>query len=378
MDSTETGLMREHFPILRDNVYYDVAYKASVPDQVRNAIIGYLDENQSTVGDKFRWAERIDRLRSNIARLIGGRANEIAFVKNASEGINLFAHSLLYRDGDNILISDQEHAANDYPWANLRRFGVEIRRIKSRGYRFGVDDIKPLVDSRTRAISLSLVCQVSGFVPDLAAISEFCRSRGVLVFVDAMQAVGAIRIRVEELGIHGLASSGHKWTLGPYGTGFIYISADLFDEATAVFASKHYTRFDLPSDNTMLIDDAGRWEYGSLNYPGLFGLAAGVEMLLDLGEDKIEAHTTELVERLREMALSVCRLQPILENQARHSGILSFEIGNADGLAAALRDRGIFVSSRKGMIRASQHFYNNVHDIIRFVVSVSELRSSVS
>lgn len=189
-----------------------------------------------------------------------------------------------------------------------------------------------------------------------------------------MQAVGALRIRVEELGIHGLASSGHKWMLGPYGTGFIYLNADLFEQATAIFASKHYTRLDLPSDNTMLIDDAGRWEYGSLNYPGLFGLAAGVEMLLELGDDCIEAHIAELVLRMREKAFSVCKLQPILWDRSNRSGIMSFATAEANRLAASLREKGIYVSSRKGALRISQHCYNNVDDKDRFIEGVSRLR----
>lgn len=205
-DTQMRGLNREAFPILRDTAYFDVAYKASAPDPVRAAVASYFDENQSSAGDKVTWARRIEKLRATAAMLIGAGADEIAFVKNASEGMNLFAHSIDFRPGENVVISDQEHAANLYPWTNLSRLDVEVRHVKSRDYTFSTDDIIALVDSRTRVVSLSLVCQVSGFIPDIAAVAEFCRPRGIKVFLDAMQAVGTIPIRVKELGIDGLAT----------------------------------------------------------------------------------------------------------------------------------------------------------------------------
>src|ERR1041385_745951 len=202
-DTQMHGLNREAFPILRDTVYFDVAYKASVPNPVRAAVASYFDENQSSAGDKVAWARRIEKLRASAAMLIGAGADEIAFIKNASEGMNLFAHSVDFQSGDNVVISDQEHAANLYPWTNLSRLGVEVRHVKSRDYTFSADDIIALIDSRTRVVSLSLVCQVSGFIPDIAAVAEFCRPRGIKIFLDAMQAVGTIPIRVKELGIDG-------------------------------------------------------------------------------------------------------------------------------------------------------------------------------
>jgi len=362
------GLNREAFPILRDNVYFDVAYKASVPASVRAAVMSYFDENQSSAGDKVAWARRIEKLRASAAKLIGANADEIAFVKNTSEGINLFVHSIDFRSGDNVVISDQEHAANLYPWTNLNRMGVEVRCVKSRDYTFNTDDIIALIDSRTRAVALSLVCQISGFIPDVAAVAEFCRPRGIKVFLDAMQAVGAIPVRVKELGIDGLATSGHKWLLGPYGTGFIYADREFAASTVPVFASKHYTRIELDDPNTSLLSDAGKWEYGSLNYPGLCGLAAGIEMILELDALKISTQIENLIRILRDRAKSV-GLHSITPDDRTLgvSGIISFACPNADEVTTFLRAQKIFVSSRRGMLRVSLHFYNDEEDIERFI-----------
>lgn len=362
------GLDREAFPILRDSAYCDVAYKASVPDPVRAAVASYFDENQSSGGDKVTLAQRVEVLRSNVARLIGSGVDEIAFVKNASEGINLFAHSVDFQSGDNVVISDQEHAANLYPWYNLSGRGVGVRCVNSRGYTFSADDVIALIDSRTRVVALSLVYQVSGFIPDIAAVVEFCRPKGIRVFLDAMQAVGSIPIRVKQLGIDGLTTSGHKWLLGPYGTGFLYADREFAARARPVFASKHYTRLDLTDPNTSLLGDAGKWEYGSLNYPGLFGLAAGVEMILKLGDAAIAEQIGNLMSTLREQgkAVGLRAITPDSRDQ-ESSGILSFACNNAESVAAILRARKIYVSSRKGMLRVSLHFYNSSEDIERFI-----------
>ena len=366
------GLERDAFPILRDIAYCDVAYKASVPDTVRAAVASYFDENQSSAGDKVTLAQRVEKLRLNVARLIGSDADEIAFVKNASEGINLFAHSIDFQPGDNVVISDQEHAANLYPWLNLSGRGVEVRCVKSREYAFSVDDVIALIDSRTRVVALSLVCQVSGFIPYIAAITEFCRPKGIRVFLDAMQAVGTIPIQVKRLGIDGLTTSGHKWLLGPYGTGFLYADRQFAARATPAFASKHYTRLELTDPNTSLLADAGKWEYGSLNYPGLSGLAAGVDMILKLGDAAISKQIGSLMGALRERGQAAGLRAITPDNRGNEvSGILSFACNDAESVATILRARKIFVSSRKGMLRVSLHFYNNSDDIERFIEALS-------
>lgn len=362
---------RNDFPILEHAVYYDVAYKASVPTQVRAAVSNYFEENQTTLGDKVAMADRINRLRGMVATLIGAQYCEIAFTKNASEGLNLLAHSISYREGDNVVISDQEHAANELPWLNLCRQGVEVRKIKSRNFQFTTDDVADLIDRRTRVLSLSSTCQVSGFSPDLRGISNLCRRRGVLLFVDAIQSLGVRRLRVDEMEIDGLATSGHKWLLGPYGTGFLYANTRTMEHAKAIFASKHYSRLDRADPNTAMIDDAGRWEYGSLNYPGLFGLSAGIDMILSLGLERIEARTQWLVRQLRSQIerRGVSVITP-RDSAGGPSGILSFAIDNARRIAERMRADGVYVSERKGVLRTSQHFYNDESDIKRFLTAL--------
>ncbi|MBI4540876.1 MAG: aminotransferase class V-fold PLP-dependent enzyme [Gemmatimonadetes bacterium] len=363
---------RDQFPVLRGGVYLDVAFKAAVPDPVVRAIAAFYAGVQHDGGDKGGWTRTVAAAREKIARLIAARPGEIAFVKNASEGMNLLAHGLRYSAGDNVIISDQEHETNEFPWTNLERRGLEVRRVPSRDLRFDIEDVAALVDSRTRVVSLAHVYPVSGFVPEVAAVGRLCRERGLYFFLDAVQSVGALSTDVRALGVHALATSGHKWLLGPYGAGFLYASPEFMQEAEPVFASKHYTASHGEELNTARRQDASRWEYGSLNYSGIAALEAGVDMILAVGPQRIEARIRELVMRLRQRAeeegLEVA--SPPADGGAV-SGVVSLRVPNAERVADRLRGQRIFVSARRGLLRASVDFYNNEEDIDAFVAAVA-------
>src|SRR4029077_16626847 len=133
-------------------------------------------------------------IKQRIGQMIGGERNEIAFIKNTTEGLGIVAHGLDWRDGDNVLVADIEYPSNVYCWMNLRRRGVELRWVKNRAGRISVEDLVALVDSRTRVISLSAVQFSNGFRQDLARTGEMCRRAGVLLNLDAIQWIGALHM----------------------------------------------------------------------------------------------------------------------------------------------------------------------------------------
>lgn len=281
---------REEFPILEHTNFLDVAHKASVPNPVVRATQAFYEDVQASGGGKHGWTARVEEVRTAVAGLINARPGQIAFVVNTSYGMNLLAHGMAFRAGDNVVIGDQEHENNDFPWTNLAEQGLEVRRVGSIRHRFAVAEVAACVDDRTCAVSLSHVYPASGFVPDLAAIGRLCRERDVLLFVDAVQSLGAVHIDVERLMVDGLATSGHKWLLGPYGAGFMYASDRFLSRSRPAFAAKLYSREDGAPFNTALAPDARRWELGSLNYAGIYGLHASLAMILSVGTEAIEAH----------------------------------------------------------------------------------------
>jgi selenocysteine lyase/cysteine desulfurase len=362
--------LREQFPLLARCVYLDVAHKAPLSVAVRRAIDRFCAQALEGGGDRSAWAERVEATRAKIARLIRAEPDEIAFVKNASEGINLLAHSVPYTPGDNVIITDQEHEANDFPWVNLERRGVEVRRVKCRDYRFTVEDVERLSDDRTRVVSLSHVYPVSGFSPDVPAISRFCGERAVLLFLDVVQSAGAVPIDARVWGVDGMAASGHKWLLGPYGQGFLYARSAFTRRATSVFASKLYSRRDAEDANTARAADARRWEYGSPNYLGIHALEAGIDLVLEIGLEGIARRVAGLTRSLHR-ALRSLGLSPSLGFDPPPSGILSFRVRDPDRTAARLQEQGVFVSARRGLVRASVHFYNSDDDLERFLTCLA-------
>ncbi len=235
------GYLREEFPILENAVYLDVAHKASVPNPVLEAINQFYVGVHHNGGDKAVWHAKVREVRKKVAALLNADPAEIAFIKNASEALNFFANGLDCGAGENIVICDQEHENNMFPWMNLQKRGVEVRQVPSTAFYFGLEAIEKIVDHRTRAVSVSHICSASGFRPPIDQIGRFCRNRGIYLFLDAIQSVGAVDIDVKNLPVDAMATSAHKWLLGPYGIGFLYCRQDLIQKLTSVFAAKLYT-----------------------------------------------------------------------------------------------------------------------------------------
>lgn len=371
------NFLREEFPILKDVTHFDVALMAPVSNPLIEMYREFYSEVSINGGDKDKWHEKVNNIRRQIANLIKAEAGEIAFVKNTSEGINMLAHSIDYSPGDNIVISDQEHVNNIYPWMNMKSCKIVTRKIKSRNYYYELTDIKRVVDKNTKVISLTTVCPRSGFRPDLYQIGKFCKERGIYFFLDAVQSLGVLDMDVHNLGIDALATSGHKWLLGPYGAGFLYCRKDLINKINPVFAAKLYIHDDPKRDNTAECTDARKWEYGSPNYTGILGLGTGIKMISTIGINNVEKRVINLADKLRseieELGLKV--ISPA--DNINKSGILCFKVKDPELTNSHLKKENIFVSLRGGNIRVSIHFYNNEEDLDKFIRTLKKFYNTL-
>jgi selenocysteine lyase/cysteine desulfurase len=321
-----------------------------------------------------RWTMRVEEVRAAFAALVGARAEEIAFVKNTSEGLSLVAAGIEWKDGDNVIAVDSEYPANVYPWWGLRRWGVETRMVSPRGGLVHVEDLAALADRRTRLLSVSFVDWSSGARNDLAAIGEWCRSRGILFCVDGIQGVGAVRLDVEAFGIDFLAVGGHKWLLAPEGCGCLYVSSRVVERLHSVLLGWKSVN---DADNYFPYHfdpraDAGKFEPGSPSVLSTVALGAALDLLHEVGAERIERRlmeiTGELAAGLRGQGAEI--LGPW--GDAQRSGIVVFRPRHGDpaALAAALNARGIVVRPRGGGVRVAPHFYNNRDDIERLLAAV--------
>lgn len=361
------------FPIKANRCYFNNASIGALSNPVVAAVNSFLTDVQQNGRNNYpNWCRHADtRIKERIGRLIGCQPGEIAFIKNTTEGLATVANGLDWRDGDNVIIADIEYPSNVYCWMKLASRGVELRWVKNRSGRILVADLAPLIDKRTRLISLSAVQFSNGFRQDLAATSELCSRHGVLLNLDGIQWVGALKLDLSEYKIDFLSAGAHKWLLGPIGTGFFYCSKSALDSLDPPTVGYHTVDKGEDHMNYELTyrPDAGRFEEALVNFPGIWGLDTAVKIQLALGPREIERHilglTALAAEKLRSKGYRI--VSPIGEGE--RSGILSFRhpIVTSDEIANRLSQAGVDVAVRGNALRISPSYYNDEQEVGRFI-----------
>lgn len=363
---------RRAFPVLDRWVFLN---HAAVAPLCRPSLEKLHDwaEDMARFGDVHEgdWMREIEIRRVQCAQLLGANVDEIAFLKNTSEGIGVVAEGFPWRSGDNVVLAEGEYPSNVYPWMNLRDHGVEVRTVPLRGLCVDPRDIENAFDSRTRILSVSFVQFATGFRSDLARLGEMCHKRGVDFFVDAIQGLGVFPIDVEGMRIDYLAADGHKWLTAPEGAAIFFIRRDKLDKIrpTSVGWKSVVRETDYSTIDFTWKTSAARFEEGSFNTGGVLALGAAVEFYLSVGVsvvmERVGAVTEELVGRLRSLGAMVDSPREAEE----WSGIVAFRIEGKDplGLVRAARTQGVALAARGGRLRASPHFYNDSSDVARAV-----------
>jgi len=359
---------RAEFPVTRSCIYMNHAAVSPLSCRVRNAMGGLLEDVHRFGSEHWdRWVDAYAATRRAVASLLGADPSEIALIKNTSEGISFFANGLDWRDGDEVVSLEGEFPANFYPWQQQENKGVTLRLVKDENGRVSLDAIARALGPRTRVVTVSFVQFLSGFRLDLNALGEICAAHKALLFVDAIQGLGAFPLDVRRAQIAGLAADGHKWLTGPEGSGLLFIHKDLLDSIrpTSIGWMNFRRWMDFSSHDPTLRDDARRYESGTLNTVGVYGLGAAVDLLLEIGVENISGRVLDLTGRLRAGLKE--RGHEVFGPTAREesSGIVSFlpRTHTAEQVVAQLRAERILVSARSGKVRVSPHFYNSEAEI---------------
>jgi selenocysteine lyase/cysteine desulfurase len=369
--------VRDLYPGTADVAYLDSAAVGLLSTRVREAMTAVLDGHQRAgIGAAPAWRDRADEVRDSLARLVGGRADRIAFTQNTSTGLATVTNGLDWREGDAVVVPAGEFPSNFYPWLQLRRRGVEVREVAMTGGHAPIDDLVAALDSRTRVLAISAVQYSSGHRNDLGALGAACRERDVLLVVDGTQAVGAVTVDVDLHGIDVLAVSAHKWLLGPFGIGFTHLSARAMERLTpstvgwlsveAPFAFDH---------EPVLAGDARRFESGTENSAGIAGLGATVDLVHELGRRRVEERVLQRAEQLV-AGLAEVGLEVAFRDRAEHrSGIVI--AGRPDIAPQVLHERllsaGVRCSLRGNGLRFAPHYFTSDADLER---TVEALRSA--
>ncbi|HEX8524527.1 MAG TPA: aminotransferase class V-fold PLP-dependent enzyme [Tepidisphaeraceae bacterium] len=372
----------ELFPVLSHCDFFNHAGVCPLPRPAADAFRKYAAESERSAYLNNSWYTDVERLRILAASIINAQRDEIAFIKNTSEGISIVASGLDWQWGDRIVTTAVEYPANIYPWMEVARsHGVKLVMVPEETAPDGsrqvpLDKIlKEAADPRTRLVSLSHVEFASGQRHDIATIGAFCRQNKKLFNVDAIQSVGVLPVDVKAMNIDYLSADGHKWMLGPEGAGIFYCRRELLDRTRPlmigwmnVINPEQYGQYDYT-----LKPDAGRFESGTYNVPGLLSLKASLELLSTIGIDRIAQRiqhlTQHLADRLPLRGYKV--LSPRTNND--WSGILSFQSPTHDHseiIRTLRKSHKTEIALREGRLRVSPHFYNTEEQLDRLLANL--------
>ena len=361
---------REQFPVTKNYIYMNHAGIAPLSLRVRNAMREFLD-NATDDGAVHAedWAATAEACRQSAAKLIHANTNEMAFMKNTTQGILLAANGIDWHEGDNVVTTAVEFPANVYPWWSLKeRYGVETRMVAELDGRISLNELEATIDSRTRVLTISHVEFASGFRHDIQSIGEICREKGIWFVVDAIQSVGVIDVDVKACDIDILAADGHKWLCAPEGAAIFYCAEERQDQLintnlgwAGVVDPRDFLNYNLTPK-----PDATRFEEGSYNSIGLFGLHAAIDLLLKIGVPQIEQRVLDLTGRLIEGLRCKGYQVSTPTKESERSGIVVFcsDRYTTSELYQMLQRANVVSAERRGL-RLSPHYYNTTEEIER-------------
>lgn len=372
----ESNEIRSQFPIFEKYVFLNAAALSPIPEPARKAMADVAEEIAlSAYLGHEKWKDRIAETRKLAASLVGAGEEEVAFIRNTSDGVSLVASGFPFAEGDEVVINDLEFPSNVYPWLNLRSKGVTVRIAKSVNGRVTPDMIAREVTPRTKIVAISTVQYATGFRADIAGIGQMARDRGFLFFVDAIQSLGAIPMDVKKHGVDFLSCGGHKWLCAPEGIGVFYIARERLDLLrltrvgwNTVMDAHNFSNIDFTPKPV-----AGRFEEGTMNIIGVYGLRESLKTVMSRGVERNEAHILSLnallAENLRSRGYAV--LSPMGEGE--RSGILIFSAKDKSGnesIVKRLNEAGVLVMERGGGVRVAPHFFNTDGDIQRLIAEL--------
>lgn len=357
---------RDAFPAAKHLIYLNHAAVSPLSRPAADALRWFAEDSLNHGSEHYdQWLDAYAGLRRAAAKLVNSRDDEIAIMKNTSEGISTIALGLDWKAGDRIVAFREEFPSNQYPWQRLQSRGVSIEWLSI------TDPFEKIHDAAKGAklLAVSFVQFLTGYRADLQRIGSICRDLGVVFFVDAIQGLGAFPLDVQACGIDALAADGHKWMCGPEGCAILYVSRKLQDRVAPVeFGWTNVAGYENYGERDMkLRDDAGRYECGSLNTIGCFGLRAAIEFLLEIGIENIAPKVQALGDRIDEGARRKGYRTAAKRTPESGAGIVSLKKDGVDSAAivAKLKQNRVQAAARGGWVRWSPHFYMDFEEIDR-------------
>lgn len=328
--------VRKDIPVLSSYTFLNGGTLSPAPEPVTEAFIrAYRDWHALGAGLPQHYVHMRDDVmedvRAKMAAFLGCDAKEVAFTANCTEGVDIVANGLTWQPGDEVIITDKEHPANSNIWMNLRaRYGIHVRIIEmSTDPERIIAQLKRLLSPRTRIVAVSHVCTMNGQILPVKEICRLARANGSLSLLDGAHAVGQIPVDVHALGCDFYATNGHKWLMGPAGTGALYLRKERLDDVKLTFCGDVAGgAIDYREDGTYApAPGAKRFEFATRCWPLYVGLAAAIDYISDIGIENIRTRIRKLTADFKEdlKAIPGFKLWSS-EDPDQSVGLVSFEI----------------------------------------------------
>ncbi|MEM2725159.1 MAG: cysteine desulfurase, partial [Candidatus Nezhaarchaeales archaeon] len=329
MPSYDVHKVREDYPLLsRGIIYFDNAATSLTPKQVVDSMVSYLLECRANVGrGSYRLAvqatDMYEEVRKKVAKFIGARMSEVAFVKNTTEAINMVAMGIKWSKGDNVVTTALEHHSNMLPWIRISKlYGVEVRfAMPQKNGILKVDEFERLIDDNTKLVSITHVSNVLGTISPVKEVAKIAKSRGALLLIDAAQSAPHMPINVRGLGCDFLAFSAHKMC-GPPGVGVLYVEDDVQLDSPIVGGG---VVIDASFNDYKLLGKPYVFEAGTPPISNVIGFGAALDYLSRLGLANIMEHEVRVAKMLSKLLREIPDVR-VLGPEEPQTGIVSFVV----------------------------------------------------
>ena len=358
--------LRADVPALDDAAYFNFGAHGPSPKYVVEAAASFIEEHEygSARADPYDHAfGTYERVRERIAAFVGAAPEEIALTESTSDGIGRVAGAIDWEPGDVVVRTDLEHPAGVLPWKRLEREGVEVRVVETENGRLDRDAYAEAVTD-ARLVCFSAITWTHGTRLPVADLVETAEEAGAFTLVDAVQSPGQGPMDVTDWGADAVAAAGHKWTLGPWGAGFLYVDRDAAADL-APRAVGYRSVEDPTGDEISFEPGAGRFEVGTTTAAAHVGLVEALDAVEAVGLDAIESRIESLTDRLKAGVPDDRLLSP----RSFESGLVTVDVDDPEATVERLAERDVVVRSlpRPDGVRASVHAVSTEAEVDRLL-----------
>jgi kynureninase len=358
---------RDEFPIFKTTRYFNTCSLGALSTRVEQSVLRFLSQWHEHGASAWSgpWWQTLREVRERCALVLGADPDEIALFPSITAALTAVASALTYRERPTVVLSTLDFPTTAYQWLAKERIGVTpVLLSGGDGLATVPEDYALVVDHHTGLVVGSQVYFQSGYVQDVAHLVEIAHRAGARCLIDAYQGTGQLPTDVRATGVDFLVTGGLKWLLGGPGIACLYVRRDLHDQLhpTDVGWFAHKEQFSFKTERFEPAPDARRFEGGTPSLAALYAMRAGLEIVLEIGTERLRARQLELVGDLVERLRSAGFVPRVPRDLQGHAGIVTVPLPNPAAVVEGLRHHGIIVDSRPGVVRLSPYFYNTSDD----------------